>query len=555
MNGEAGMWFTGCAALGAVVLLLFGMAPAGAEGPLNVPDGTTLTQQAYGEPYAVAGNRLFFINWLYIRPGGLNWVDDAGNGVAANRSVMAGDWDAHYRTHDIPRGIRIVAQPAKRHGPAIKREMPWEQVGLRVYTLIHEGDKYRMWAGCQAADGKTRDCYFESTDGYTWTRPSMDMIEFEGSKDNNLTPGLFGGSLFVDPSAPPEERYKAIGTDTISQEEFDAYAKENPEGWEPKAFRNDVGHIYALKGAFSFDGFHWDPAPGIFSVEHADTQNTGYYDAQLKKYVLFTRTWWVNHRAPGAPEGGEAWFLVGRRSIGRSESDTFGDFPLSEKVLVSPPNMLPSEVLYTNCKTVIPGAPDHHLIFPGVWNMDSDATRLVMASSADGRLWNWVPGGTLLDTGEFGTYDGGCIFASPNLVEVPNGDFILPYTGYRYPHKYPRGTWAFDIGFAVWPKGRMVALEADDVGEFTTIAIVVPGKTLRINATTRRGGWLKIEACDLDGNPLAGHSFGDATPIIGDHYRSVVKWGDQEDLGVEPGAPVRLRFKMKQAKIFAIDFE
>ena len=54
--------------------------------------------------------------------------------------------------------------------------------------------------------------------------------------------------------------------------------------------------------------------------------------------------------------------------------------------------MLPSEVLYTNCHTTIPGAPDQHLLFPTVWDTTDDATRLEMAVSHDGRVWNWLGG-------------------------------------------------------------------------------------------------------------------------------------------------------------------
>jgi hypothetical protein len=80
--------------------------------------------------------------------------------------------------------------------------------------------------------------------------------------------------------------------------------------------------------------------------------------------------------------------------------------------------MKPSELLYTNCYTTIPGAPDHHLMFPTVWDTDSDSTHLEMAAGHDGRLWNWVPGGRLMETAEFGRFDGGSVFWHPNLIEL-----------------------------------------------------------------------------------------------------------------------------------------
>jgi len=548
-----------------LAVLALACAAAAAEHPTDTaapgkPAGGTGAgaERASGEPYKLAGRRIVFTNWLYVRPGAHAWVDDAGNGVSASRAAKMGDWDAHFRTFDMPRGIRIVAQPALRRSDAIHPEKPWEG-RFSVTTLLQDGVKLRFWGTCP------QPCYLESADGVTWTRPNLGLVEFQGSKENNLYPGLPGESLFLDPSAPPEERYKAVGIDGISPAEFEAYKKERPKDWEPRAWRRDVGQIYAFRGAVSPDGFHWTRLPRIFSVEHADTQNTCYYDQQLRKYVLFTRTWWVSDQDPGnrgdlSPDA--AWIAPGRRSIGRAESDTFGSFPVSEKVLVPPPDVLPSEVLYTNCKTTVPGQPDNHLLFPAVWNMGSDSTRIVMASSSDGRLWSWLPNGTVLETGSFGEFDGGAIFASPNLVESANGDFALPYNGYRFPHKYPRGGEGFppNLGFAVWPKGRIVALEAEGVGEFTTVGFTPPGNRLRINAVTRRAGHILVEACQLnpgctDLKPIPGHSFDDCKPIIGDQFRTPVTWKGGQDVGVPVGRPLALRFRMGQARIFALEFE
>lgn len=511
-----------------------------------------------GEPYRLEGKRIVFTNWFFVRPGSHAWVDDDGNVVTADRAANIGDWGAHFRTYDMPRGVRIAVRPAERRSDILVPEQPWEK-RFSVTVLIQDGDRLRFWGTCPDP------CYLESRDGVTWERPTLGLVEFAGNRDNNLCPGVPGGFLFIDPSAPPQQRYKALGTDTISEEEFAAYLHERPGDYDPRARRTDVGHVYALRGFVSADGFNWTLLPRPLSVEHADTQNTGHYDPVTGKYVLYTRTWWVGDQDPsarGAVSPDAAWIAPGRRSIGRSESDTFGDFPVSQAIAAPPPDFLPSEVLYTNCKTTMPGQPDNHLMFPAVWNMDSDATRLVMMSSTDGRVWHWVPGGTVLDTGAFGTFDGGAIFASPNLVEFANGDFALPYNGYRFPHKYPRGHEGFPptLGFAVWPKGRICAVEAEGLGEFTTVGFIPPGNRLRINAETRRGGWIVVEVCALsrgcmDLKAIPGRSFDDCAPVIGDQFRTLVTWKEGEDLGVPVGQPLALRFRMNQASIYALEFE
>lgn len=535
------------------------------EHPTNVPgspaaavSGGEASERASGEPYRLRGHRIVFTNWFYVRPGGHAWVNEKGEGVSARRDVDAGDWGARFVTYDMPRGVRLRARPAERREGVIQPEEPWEG-RFAVTTLIQHDGKLRFWG---STGGKP--CYLESEDGVVWTRPTLGLVDFEGSQENNLYPGLIGETVFIDPSSSPEQRYKAVGTQPISVEAFEKWKTEHPDRWEPRAWRRDCGHVYALHGAVSPDGFNWRLIDEPLSVEHADTQNTGEYDPVLRQYVMYTRTWWVGEQA--RPAGVELspdmrWIAPGRRSIGRSASPTFSDFPVSQPVLVPSPSMKPSDVLYTNCKTSIPGQPDNHLMFPAVWDVDSDSTRLVLASSTDGRLWDWVPEGTVLRTAEFGRFDGGSIFASPHLVELANGDFALPYNGYRFPHKYPRGGEGFlpNLGFAVWPKGRIVALETEGVGEFATVGFIPPVYRLSLNAVTARSGHIRVAVCRLkpscfDLQPIEGFGFDECRAIIGDQPGVRVEWAGGDGLGVAPGEPVALAFRLKQAKLFALEF-
>jgi hypothetical protein len=287
-------------------------------------------------------------------------------------------------------------------------------------------------------------------------------------------------------------------------------------------------------------------------VEYCDTWNTAYYDAIRREYVLYTRQWSVGPRSERMPPDlRNSWTGVGRRAIGRTASKDFRRFAPSEMVLEPTPDMAPSEQLYTNCRTSIPGAPDQHLMFPTIWNAPiDDSTRIALASSHDGKLWHWVPGGDLLRTEAFGQWNGGCIWATPELIELPEGDWALPYLAHNFPHKYPRGKLVGSTSYAVWPKGRLVALEAADRGEFTMIPLIAPGKTLKINAVTSRTGWIRIEAVGVPGRSMA-----ECQPIVGDHHWAPVVWKSASDLGVPLHRDVTLRFELQQAQIFGLEFE
>jgi hypothetical protein len=321
--------------------------------------------------------------------------------------------------------------------------------------------------------------------------------------------------------------------------------------------------ILTVNGFVSSDGLTWQKLPEPFLVEHSDTQVVAGYNAQRKKYFIYTRNYFVGPRAVDAPfEPVPLSWLgelngSGRRSIGYTESDRFADFPLSQLAVAPRSDMKPTELLYTSCYTSVPGAPDQHLLFPTVWDTATDDTHLEMAASHDGRVWNWVPGGSLMETQPFGEFDGGCIFWAPNLVELPGGDFALPYTGFSLPHKYPRKNWSYGWGCAVWPKGRIVALEASEQGELTIVGLMPPGRSVRMNAVTARAGSIRVSVATRDGQTLPGRSFDDCVPIVGDQYRTVVQWkgSDGEQLGNQPGQPICLRFKMDHAQIFGLDFE
>ena len=513
------------------------------------------------EPYDLAGRRIVFTSWYHVRPAYAWWYDKRDKML--NKAASLDPWEGLFPAKDCPWGIRLIAEPAERTGPLLRVERPWEEHGVTFHTVLFDDGMYRAWGTGEAPDRGSWPCYFESKDGVQWERPALGLVEYDGSRQNNLCDigvraNILGACMFKDPSAQGAERYKCVTGKTITAEDPEAYyrayyRKYYPDDWELRAALNPSRS--GCGGSVSPDGLHWTVLDEPLVLEVTDTQNICHYDEALRKYVLYTRTRTVgprSRRATEAPTLGEG---VARRAIGRSESDDFRHFPISETIVEPGPEFPPSDTLYTNCRTAIPGAPDHHLMFPTVWHQSDDTTSIAVASSHNGRLWHFVPGSPVLPTAAFGEWDGGCVFAHPDLVELPNGDFALPYTGYIFPHKYPRGRWRFMPGLAVWPKGRLVALEAAERGEFATVGLVPPGRRLRINALTKRAGGIVVEVAGLNGSPMPGHTFDDAAPIVGDQHWSPVTWKGGEDLGFVEGGAIILRFRMDKAKIFGLQFE
>jgi hypothetical protein len=529
-----------------------------------------------GEPYALAGKRLVFTNWIYVRTGQGDWVNDKGQSVFG-KPVKAGPWDAHFRGLMMPHGVRLIAETAQRmNKPLIPRDRPWEAMGIGVGTLLRDGDKYRLWGFCQDTEGVCRMCYFESDDGQNWQRPDVGVMNYKGSTANNLLRDVYGRpweydpsgdqkpaysvvhfSVFKDPNpdAPPEERYKSAREGDAENSYFEkVWKKKYP--WSVMALEPDPGRVHCINGAVSPDGIHWTDLKEPIAIEMSDTHIVIDFDPITHNYLLFTRSYMVAPRALDQPNPTERTHgFVCRRAIGLGVSPDFHHFPPSSVVVESENDWLPTDTIYTNCKTTIPGAPDEHVMFPAIYHQADDTFSILFYSSYDRKVWHKASPNPVFDTASFGQFDGGCILAYPNLTELGNGDWILPYTGFTYPHKYPRGAWSFDAAAMVWPKGRLAAIEAPEQGEFWTVGLMPPGRTIRINAVTQRAGKVCAEICDFDGKPVPGRTIADAKPIIGDQFRKPLEWDGGSDIGVEAGKPIILHFVMDHAKLYGLDFE
>jgi hypothetical protein len=512
-----------------------------------------------GEPYSLENGRIVFTSWYYVRPCSFGWYDNNGKNVSVFGEQ--GPNDAYFVRNSYSWGVELSVKNAIRTKQFVEPEHPWEEGGLNIFTILEEGGTYRAWGETGWGDlslfsGKKKYlCYLESKDGMNWIRPDCGMIQLGDGFGNNLLVEDLGGTVFVDPSAPESERYKLISEHYFKNEEYEQYKKTRPDDIDWKSERRDVGLLVGARGAVSHDGIRWELIKQPLVMMHTDTMIVAYYDAKLKKYVGYFRDWNVGTQDESVVDEKRAsWVPVGRRVIGRAETEDFRNFPLSDVILEPRLDMGPNKVLYTNCKTTIPGAPDIHLMFPAVWDVANDTTSIEVASSNDGKSWSYISKTPVFETGAFGEWDGGCIFAFPNLIELPNGDFALPYTGYNVPHKYPRKKATRGVGYALWPKGRMAAIEAKGKGEFETVSIVPPGKKLIINAVTSRAGKILVEAADIDGKTIEGNNFENAVPIIGDNFRTPVVWKEHESLNIKEGQAVRLRFKLDEAAIYCLDF-
>ncbi len=131
-------------------------------------------------------------------------------------------------------------------------EHPWEANSIGHVTIFLDGNLYRMYySGYYGGIGYSWEnehytCYAESKDGIHWTKPTLGLFEWEGSKDNNLvwvggkTPAPFKDT---NPKCPPDQKYKALVGNP-------AYSLVSPDGihWhllsDKPVFGNTFGYAF-----------------------------------------------------------------------------------------------------------------------------------------------------------------------------------------------------------------------------------------------------------------------------------------------------------------------
>ncbi len=495
------------------------------------------------EPYPLKSNVIFFHDGRYVWEGNPRWRNAAGEKLEFDYYGNAPDPDDVWWASDSsPAGVRLRALPGKKSEPFLHVDKPWEDM-LRHVSVLRDGGKYRMWYGT-----REHGCYAESDDALTWRKPRLGLCDADGNRDNNILfdknmPSTKGaqssGDVFIDPSAPPGERYKAFLRARYSMDAFAEFKAKHPgsiePGFKPKAGSPDV---LGETGAVSPDGIHWTIYPLPQVIHKSDTQNIAYYDTELKKYVGYFRT-----------------HVFGKRSIGRAETDDFRGFPLPETIVWPDASQALYDVWYGNGRASYPGAPDYHLMFCRRWRVAEDAWSVHLATSPDGIMWGFPPENKVLSPTPGRQWDSGAVTVGSGMVALPDGRVGAPILGYQVPHKYPRFNGLGKVAWATWEKDRLVALEAEEYGRFETNLVSFQGDTLHLNVRTKHVGFVQVEVLDSKGDQIEGRTFADCDFINGDYLDKVVTWRGESNLGRGMDEPVSFRVKLAYGQLFSMRFK
>lgn len=439
---------------------------------------------------------------------------------------------------------------------AFRYDRPWEGNASGYPTVFQDGDRYRMYYRGHrfvVADPPLRQaqtetvCYAESRDGIVWTRPSLGLHAWNGSKDNNIlwmgSPEAHNFSPLLDtnPACPPEARYKAIGGTVASQ------------------------GLWTFQSA---DGLHWTRLSDrpVVTQGAFDSHNTAFWDAERRRYSLYVRYF------------SESEFK-GLRLIGVCHSADFQTWTAPEPLVYpgSPPQQMYTNQIapYTRAPHLLLGFPTRYVARPltphlaalppvelrtRLTELDrrvgTDLSEGLFMASRDGRTfrrWDeaflrpgpereerWIYGDNYQSYGLWQA-------RSPDGALAPELSLHFNEHAWRDDsHQVRRYTIRLD-GF--------VSLNAPLAGgEAVTPPLVFTGRKLRVNYATSAAGELRVEIQTADGTPVDGYKLDDSVEHFGDRVDQVVTWKQGDDVGKLAGRPVRLRFALKDADVYSFQF-
>lgn len=432
-----------------------------------------------------------------------------------------------------------VHRPEKYSGnPIIPAKNKWTALDKAVApsTVMADpaGDGLRMWYIPHSRSGLGYHLgYGTSTDGVCWEFPDLGLIDFRGSKHNNLVLlNVIGGRVLFDPHATnPAERYKTV-----------VYRhKPKPVGFSV---------------AFSPDGFRWTPMHWIKELDDSgERSGTGasdvvniFHDPVRKEFVAVFKMWSRQGDYTVAVKRGTPAPRCGRRILGTSRSKDFRRWSKAS-VILRPDDKDAKTLEFYGMPAVIRRGG----LFIGILPCLIDDAKpdgigwTELAISRDGDRWRRIRLPFLpRSESKPGAPDHAIAWAS-EVMTVGNREYVY-YTGLEYGHKQGGrfGCVAFlrKDGFASFNAGSRQGRLATKLVRLSSTCR--GGMTLNVNAS---GGAVRVQLSG-SGGVLKGYSFSDCDPISADARSVPVTWRGKSELP-RTKEPLRIEFTLRDARLYS----
>jgi hypothetical protein len=433
-------------------------------------------------------------------------------------------------------GVRLKLHEPRPAGAAVKYDGPADERFCFYTTILKDGDRYRMYyRGHPGSDWtKSVTCYAESCDGNMWIKPSLGLVEVNGTRKNNaILPAGEAFAPFLDgrPGVPRDERFKA-----------------------------NLNAPGGLMGYVSGDGIHWRPVKKELLIRgtlpnHFDSQNVMFWSEAEQCYLVYARH-----------------MVGGKRATARATSSDFLNWSGFTPMTYSDTHSTtPSQHLYTNQTQPYFRAPHIYISLPGRFQagrrvLTAEQAKLVAphpdgggaGDVADGVFLTSRAGSTLYDfTFRESFVRPGIGYSNwtsrnnyPACGVVPTGPHEMSlYVQRNYGQKS-----AYLERMTLRTDGFVSVHAPYDGGELVTKPLIFSGSRLALNFATSAAGSVRVEIQNAAGKPIDGFALAECPEIIGDEIERVVQWKSGGDVSKLAAKPIRLRFTLMDGGLYSLRF-
>lgn len=440
--------------------------------------------------------------------------DPAMNGF---RQLFADDYRVEMTTN-----VELCLHPGvKAPEPVLRPDQPWEMDATYLYGTVlfdEEAGLYKMWY--QTFHPRLNDayiCYATSPDGQRWTKPSLGLVNWRGSAENNIVlKAEIGTVVKDDQTTDPARRYKMFG---FIRPHYDAF--------------------------FSPDGIHWTQTDREYVLKEGDVANVG-WDPYNEDFFVLAK---LPHKA------GRVQFLSRSRDFEHWSTPTAVMIADDRDQALARLEGAKKMEIYGMAAAAYEGA---YIGFPWLFRVTGKGAKdtggdghidVQFAFSRDLVEWARPVRNAILPTGVAGSFDDEMIFTAS--APVVRGDTVeMFYGAWDGPH----GTFdrrAF-VGRATWKRDRFVSFTNGGFtsGSIVTRSVTLDGESLMVNCDVSNGE-LRAELLDSSGKVLPGYSAAECVPLRGDHLAAKLQWRGASSADALKGQTVKIRFILDRGDLFS----
>lgn len=435
-----------------------------------------------------------------------------------------------------------------------------EPVSIAYPCIVKDPTGYKMYYLTRHAGDPMPPSYeavLESSDGLHWTRPHLNIFDHPELTQNNVVVNdIYDGlCVFYDtnPNCAPNEKYKAVGQ--MLRKDGDNYIRE-------------------LHSRTSADGYHFTEARLITDKGSFDSLNTVFW--KDGRYVCYMRHIRSAHNGQGMvrdvsviySEDFQTWTDPKPLTYRDSEDYqmyTNNIFPYDrgpQRLIGLPLRYVERSAWTLNCEELGSHAIKRDAMERSSPRVGIAVTDSLFMTSRNGEDWtrytsafmepeledehNWIYGDTEL---------------AYQLIDSGGNNYYLYTTDYTLTQNHPKKLARYEIrkdGFACMTAGAAQQ-------EILTKPLTFTGRTLHLNVQTTAAGSVYVEVLTPAEEPLTppsveiyGNSIDRPVHFVAACDTAMAQNPDDNtteiDLSAYAGQPVRLRFKLREAKLYSMWF-